>query len=168
MILRRILILPLLYFEARKISGKGFALRLMLFLAARPWHIMLSPWGLQSNFLLFVLWIAFTTLQYSTKETKWNLVTISFSLRLYAYGTVYLAFSLRLIPAIQILLLCRRVTVEKMVLGLMALAVVARLIGLFEPVNFLRPTTVKMGARTDSRLPASRFVPSPRSPALVR
>jgi len=154
-----ILTLPFLFFEARKISSKGFALRSMLFLAARPWHIMLSPWGLQLNFPLFFL-IAFTTLQHSTKETWWIPVTVSACTLPVCVWHGVSGRSLLLIPAIQILLHCRRVIVEKMVLGLMVLAVVARLIGLFGPVNFLRLTTVNMGARTDPRLPASRFVPS--------
>ncbi len=155
MLLTGLLTLPLLYFAAKSIAGRNFALISMFLLAISPWHIMLSRWGLESNVLPFIFLASFAALIRSrANNAKFVLGCLGLAACLYAYGTAYAAVPIFLALAVPILLIFKRVRPKHLVIGLTVFGVLAVPIGLFLIVNTLHWDTLHLGPISVPRLPA--------------
>jgi 4-amino-4-deoxy-L-arabinose transferase-like glycosyltransferase len=154
MLLTGILTLPLLYFAARPIAGRNFALIAMFLLAISPWHIMLSRWGLESNVLPFIFLASFAALVRARPGNAGFLAAcIGLALCLYAYGTAYAAVPVFLALAISILLIYKRVRVKQLMVGLAVFGLLAIPLGLFIAVNTWQWDTLQLGPVSIPRLP---------------
>ena len=80
------------YSVAKRTLGEKFALISTFLVAISPWHVLLSRWGLESNFLPFVFLLGYACLLKSARDNHWFVAAnLFFGLCLYAYGTAYVA-----------------------------------------------------------------------------
>jgi predicted MFS family arabinose efflux permease len=155
MLVSGILTLPLVYFVGLHTFGKRFALIAMFLLAVCPWHIVLSRWGLESNFLPFVFVLGYACLLKSKVDNAWFLAScLFFALCLYAYGSAYAAIPVFLLGAVPVMLLAKRISRRNLILGFLVLLIVGAPIGLFLLVNTLQLDPVQLGGITVPRLPS--------------
>lgn len=155
MLLSGLLTLSLVYFVADRTWGEKFALLVLFLFAISPWHIVLSRWGLESNFLPFLFLLGYACLLKSTANNHWFIVASAcFAFCLYAYGTAYVAVPVFLFCAVLILLRSKRVSVRNLIIGLTVLAAIGLPIGLFVLINTLQLDSLHVGIFTIPRLPS--------------
>jgi len=155
MLISGILTLPLVYFVAKRTVNEKFALLAMFLLAISPWHIMLSRWLFEGNFLPFVFLLGYACLLKSTVNNNWFiLANVFLGLCLYAYGTAYAAIPAFLACTVSILLWSKRVSIRNLIIGLIALVIVSLPIGLFILVNTLQLSSLHLGFLTIPSLPS--------------
>jgi hypothetical protein len=155
MLLAGIATLPLVYCVAKRTWNEQFALISLLLLAISPWHIILSRWGLESNFLPFVFLLGYFCILKSATDNGWFIggaALLGFCL--YAYGTAYVAVPFFLACTIPILLWSKRVSIRTLVVALVVFAIVALPIGLFLFVNTFHLSDIHLGVITIPRLPS--------------
>jgi len=155
MLISGLLTLPLMYFVARRTFGPAAAAIATFLLAISPWHIVLSRWGLESNFLPFVFMLAYACLLASSTRNFWFVVSCGlFAIALYAYGTAYAAVPLFLLAAVPILWRANRLTPGTVLLGGAVFVGVATPIVVFLVINALgEDGGVQLGPLTVPRLP---------------
>lgn len=82
--------LPLFYALLHATTDRRTARIGVVLLAASPWHIMVSRWGLDSNLLPFVFLLATVLLVRAASHPRWLIgAGFMYGLALYAYGTAY-------------------------------------------------------------------------------
>ncbi len=154
MLITGILTLPLVFFVAKRMLGKGYGLLAMFLLAISPWHIILSRWGLESNLLPFTFLLGFACLLKLSIDNYWFVpASLFFALSLYAYGTAYAAVPIFILLAIPLLLYSKKASGKSLVLGLAMLLIVGGPIGLLVLVNSLGLASIHIGIFTIHRLP---------------
>lgn len=155
MLLSGILTLTLVYFVAMQTMNKKFALIALFLLAISPWHIILSRWGLESNFLPFVFLIGYACLLKSRVDNKWFITScLFFALCLYTYGAAYAAIPVFLVCTVPVLLQAKRVSRRNLIVGFLVLAIVGAPIALFLLVNTLHLNPIQLSFITIPRLPS--------------
>jgi hypothetical protein len=137
MLVSGILTPPLVYFVARRTMGEKYALLSMFFLAICPWHIVLSCWGLESNFMPFVFLLGYTCLLMSEAYNNW-----------FVSATVFLAC------AIPILVRWKKVSARNLIVGRVVFVVLSLPIGIFIFVNTLELRGIQLGIFTIPLLPS--------------
>lgn len=125
-------------------------------LAISPWHIMLSRWGLDSNFfpavLLLAMWALVVAL--SRKRTP-VLAPALFALSLYAYGTAYFVVPLFVLSVYVYLAVVRRLTWRAAAIGLLAFGVVAAPVLTFIVINQYHLPSLFIGPFSIPQLPST-------------
>lgn len=127
-----------MYAVGRMLAGRNFALFALFALVISPWHIMMSRWGLESNLLPAIVFLAFAFLLRSIKSPR-NIIPAFFllALSLYAYGTAYLFVPLFVLGILAYGLKRRLIDVKHWGIGLVVMTVIATPIGLFVLINLL-------------------------------
>jgi hypothetical protein len=159
MLLAGILSLPLAYFIGLRMLGRTPALLGMFLLAICPWHILLSRWGLESNFLPFVFLAGFACLLNAYKTNHWYVLACAvMALCLYAYGPAYVEVPVFLACASLLMVRFGRIGLRNVVQGGLVFALLAAPMVAFVLVNSLGLETLHVGPVTIPRLPAeARF-----------
>ncbi len=144
----------------KKEHSEEIALAGMAFLAITPWHLMLSRWGLESNFLpgFLLLGLYFTVA--GMEESKYFLPAgIFYGLSLYAYATVWPVMPVIVGGTAAAVLIYKRGKVDKWFwIGLVILAIVALPLVLFVFVNYGLMPEFKLGFLSIPKLAARRSV----------
>lgn len=155
-----ILTLPLIYWVSKRIFGARPGLLAMLFLAVNPWHILLSRWGLDQNLLPFVFTLAFAMLLESLRHGIWIIpACVLFSLCFYIYGPSYFIVPFVLGVSIWAVLRGRLIRRKLILIGIALFALIAIPISIFLIINTLGFQSLKVGAVTIPRMPATpRFL----------
>ncbi len=154
MLIAGILSLPLIYVIAKHIGDEKYALIAMFLLAISPWHIVLSHWGFEGNSLPFIFMIGFACLLKSREGNYWFILAcLFFGLSLYAYWTAHAAIIIFMICSVSVLIYAKRVSVRKLLFGLLILFLIGLPIGLFVLINLLHLDTIHLGVVTIPRLP---------------
>src|SRR5271157_3626392 len=154
MLISGILTIPLLYFAAKQTLGEVFGLLSMFFLAICPWHILLSRWGLESNFLPFVFLLGYACLLKATKNNYWFIIgCVFFAMALYSYGTAYAIVPIFLLCTCWILLKANQSTLGITLTGIFVFIVLALPIALFIFINSLGLKSFQLGLITIPHLP---------------
>ncbi len=114
------------YLLVRRLADTPTALWAVFLLALCPWHVMMSRWALESNFLPGVFLLAVWALVEGTRRPRFFLLaSVCFALSLYAYGTAYFAVPVFLFLASIYVLWKRRITWRWYGLGVGLFALVA-------------------------------------------
>jgi hypothetical protein len=149
-----ILSLPLMYLVGTDTFDRRLGLLSMFFLAISPWHILLSRWGLESNFLPFVFLAGYVCLLGTRKLSAWLIpACILFGLCLYAYGTSYAVVPVFLLFALGTLAHNKLIGRRDLIPGAAAFVVLAIPIGLLLLVNTFHLTSIRLGPVTIPRFP---------------
>jgi 4-amino-4-deoxy-L-arabinose transferase-like glycosyltransferase len=146
--------LGLFYWVGRQIAGQRLALLALFLLVISPWHLVLSRWALESNFLPGVILIAVTLLLYAQQHRKQlYLATIFFALSLYAYSTAY-AFVPLFLGCYAIFALWYRIySFRQWLVAGIAFIVVTFPIALFVLVNLFKWSSLDLGVFSVPRMP---------------
>jgi 4-amino-4-deoxy-L-arabinose transferase-like glycosyltransferase len=160
MLISGILSLPLVYVIAQKTFDKRLAMLSMFFVAISPWHIMLSRFGLESNFFPFLFLLAYACLLATTANQGWFLpACLLFALCFFNYGPSYLIVPMFLANAIWILKREKLIGTEHLAAGLVVLVLVGMPMVLYVLINALGLNSLHLGIITIPRLPAqARFL----------
>jgi 4-amino-4-deoxy-L-arabinose transferase-like glycosyltransferase len=109
--------LPAFYELTRRIQNRRFALLSVFLLSVMPWHIMISRWALESNFLPGFLVIAALFLAMSTENSRWFPVSMLFyGLSLYCYAAAWTVMPLIILGPILYLLFSKRLKIDRWIL----------------------------------------------------
>lgn len=150
-----LLTLPVMYWVGKRIGGRLTALIAMFLLAISPWHIIMSRWGHEANFLPFVFIVGFAFLLESSANNWWFVAAASvFAVSLYGYAPALATVPIFLAFAIPVLVFARRLTFWRLAAGLAVFAVVTTPIALFVIVNSLRLDGLRLGIFSIPRLPS--------------
>jgi hypothetical protein len=160
MLLSGILSLPLVYFIARKTFGKELGLLSMFFVAISPWHIMLSRFGLESNFFPFLFLVAYACLLMAFADNRWFIpACLLLALCFFNYGPAYIIVPMFLANAIWLLLRQKLVSPRCLTAGLATLVVVSLPMVLYVVINALGLASIQLGPVTIPHLPIqARFL----------
>lgn len=144
------------YFLAKKIRGERFALTAMAFLTIVPWHIMISRWAYDCNFLPGFLVYSLLFLVMGTENRRYLLLSgLFFGLSLYTYAADWMVLPILVFGSILWLLYCRKIHFSRyLLLFFIILAVMALPLILFVAVN--------MGVTPEIRTP---FLSIPKMPS---
>jgi uncharacterized membrane protein len=154
MLISGILTIPLVYFIAKQTLGEAFGLLSMFFIAICPWHILLSRWGLESNFFPFVFLLGYACLLMASKSYSWFILgCIFFAQALYAYGTAYAIIPIFMICACWILYKEKQIPLRITLAGILVFTIFALPISLFIVINSFRLNGLHFGLMTIPRLP---------------
>jgi len=154
MLISGILTIPLVYFVAQQMMGEVFGLLSMFFLAICPWHILLSRWGLESNFLPVIFLLGYSCLLKAAKNNYWFIIScIFFAMALYSYGTAYAIVPIFLFCTCWILLKAKQSTLGITLTGTLIFIILALPIALFIAINSMRLNSIQLGVITIPRLP---------------
>jgi 4-amino-4-deoxy-L-arabinose transferase-like glycosyltransferase len=149
-----VICLAVFYWLARRIAGRRLAAVALFVLAISPWHIVLSRWALESNFLPGVILAAVALLIKAQERPRLLYLSFGFfALSLYAYSTAY-AF----VPAFLILygiyaLHKRLYSLKDWLIACTTFTIIAIPIALFVFVNLFKLTTIDSGFFTAPRMP---------------
>ena len=146
--------LGLFYWVGRQVGGQRLALLTLFLLVISPWHLVLSRWALESNFLPGVILIAVALLLYAQQHRKrLYLATIFFALSLYAYSTAY-AFVPLFLGLYALYSFWHRIySFREWVFATAAFVVVAFPIALFVLVNLFKWNSLDLGFFSVPRMP---------------
>ncbi len=154
MLLAGIASLPLIYLVGTMTFNRQVGLLGAFLLAISPWHILLSRWGLESNFLPFVFLLAYACLLLGLKRRAWLFAAcLLFGISLYAYGTAYAVVPVFIICAFVIMTRRTLVRPRDIAIGALLFSAVAAPIGLFLAINSLQLPSIALGPITIPRLP---------------
>ena len=127
--------LPAFYGIVREIRGRKAALLAIFILAIMPWHIMMSRWGLESNFYPGILTIAtYFLIRGNTKHTFLPLAALFYGLSLYCYASPWIVMPL-LVAGSFIMIYWHKKADRYLVMSLAVLLTVAFPLLLFVMVN---------------------------------
>lgn len=160
MLISGILSIPLVYFVATRIFDRRVGLLAMFCMAISPWHILLSRWGLESNFLPFVFLLGFACTLAGLSRRVWFFVAcMLFGASLYAYGTAYAVVPVFLLLAFTALARGKHLSWRVLATSLAVFTLIAAPIGLLLAVNTFKLNSVEIGALSVPRLPSqARFL----------
>ncbi len=160
MLISGILSLPLIFLVGRKTINTHFGFLSMFFLAISPWHIVLSRWGLESNFFPFLFLIGYSCLLYIEKDRRWFIpACFFFALSLYAYSTAFAMVPIFMVGMTIILSRTQSAKIRELIPGFSTFIIVAIPMGIFVLINTLGLNSIRLGPITIPRLPVSaRFV----------
>lgn len=146
--------LALFYWVARRIAGPRLAVVALFILAISPWHIVLSRWALESNFLPGTMLIAMALLIFAQERPRLLYLSFAFfAVSLYAYSTAY-AFVPVFFLMYGIYALRHRIySIKDWVIACSVFAVVAAPIMLFVIVNLFKLETIDLGLFSVPRMP---------------
>lgn len=144
------------YFLAKKIRGEKFALTAMAFLTVVPWHIMISRWAYDCNYLPGFLVYSVLFLVMGTENQKFlPLSGLFFGLSLYTYAADWIVMPILVLGSVLWLLCCRKIHFSGYLVSFFAiLAVLAVPLILFVAVN--------MGLLAEIKTP---FISIPKMPS---
>ncbi len=136
-VLLSILSLIVFYFFCRETGGEKRALIGMLVLAVMPWHIMISRWALESNFLPGMLLLAETCVLLAVRR-PWMAVPASalFPLSLYAYSAAWIVLPPLLLLSFVWLIRRNHAVLRCLPAAIAVMVVLAAPIVLFALVNY--------------------------------
>jgi len=150
-----ILTIPIMYWIGKKIAGQRVGLLAMFLLAISPWHIIMSRWGHEANFLPFVFIVGFAFLLGSAADNQWFIAAAGvLGLCMYSYAPALAAVPIFLALAIPVLVFARKITRLTLLVGLAVFATVAAPIGLFVLINSLKLNSLRIGFLSIPRLPS--------------
>ena len=138
MLITSILTVPMFYYVVKKAAGVNTALFASMFLAIAPWHILLSRWALESNFLPFVFLGGVCLLIHAAEKKNTLFFVLAagvFSLSMYAYATVCFVMPLFLGIVCGLLLLNKMITPKQLLLSGLCFLIAAVPLALFYIVN---------------------------------
>jgi hypothetical protein len=160
MLVSGVLSLPLVYFIARKTFSKELGLLSMFFVAISPWHIMLSRFGLESNFFPFLFLLAYACLLLTFADNRWFIAAcLLFALCFFNYGPSYIIVPLFLANAIWILRRQKLISSRYTIAGLATLAIISLPMALYVIVNAFGLASMHVGPVTIPHLPIqARFL----------
>lgn len=146
--------LMLFYWVARKIAGPKLAVVALFILSISPWHIVLSRWALESNFLPGTILIAMALLIVAQERPRLLYLSFAFfAVSLYAYSTAY-AFVPLFFLIYGIYALRHKIySIKDWLIACAVFAVIAAPIMLFVIVNLFKLDTIDMGVFTVPRMP---------------
>ncbi len=154
MLLAGIASLPLIYLVGTMTFNRQVGLAGTFLLAISPWHILLSRWGLESNFLPFVFLLAYACLLLGLRRRAWLYAAcLLFGISLYAYGTAYAVVPVFIIFALVVMTRGAPVQPRELAIGMLLFIAVAAPISLFLVINSLRLPSIALGPMTIPRLP---------------
>jgi len=144
MMLSGIITLLLFYLFMRELFSKHTALLGVFMLAICPWHIMLSRWAIESNFVIMLAVLAMLFFAKAWKKEIWFIpAMLVASLFMYAYS-VTLVFLTIFIPSIVIYVFVKKiVSLKYILLGIGVFLVVSIPMVIFLIVNKLELETCK-------------------------
>lgn len=125
------------YFLARKIRGGRFALTAMAFMTVVPWHIMISRWAYDCNYLPGFLVYSVLFLVMGTENRKFlPLSGLFWGLSLYTYAASWIVMPILVLGSVLWLLCCRKISFSRYLVYFFAiLGVLATPLILFVAVN---------------------------------
>lgn len=146
--------LMLFYWVARKIAGPKLAIVALFILSISPWHIVLSRWALESNFLPGTMLLAMAFLIFAQERPRFLFVSFAFfALSLYAYSTAYAFVPLFFLMYGIYALRHKIYSLKECLIACVVFAVVAAPIMLFVIVNLFKLETINLGFFTVPRMP---------------
>lgn len=149
-----VLCLVLVYFAGALIAGRTYGALAMFIVAISPWHIVLSRWALESNFLPGVILIATTLLMLAQKHRRMLFFPFAFfALSLYAYSTAYAFVPIFFVGYAVYAFYHRIFSIKEWVVACLTFGVLAAPIFLFVIVNFLKLDTITVANFTIPRMP---------------
>jgi 4-amino-4-deoxy-L-arabinose transferase-like glycosyltransferase len=146
--------LMIFYWLARKIAGRRLAIVALFLLAISPWHIVLSRWALESNFLPGVILIAIALLVRAQESPRLLYLSFAFfAISLYAYSTAY-AFVPVFLALYGIYALRHRLyQIKDWTIACSVFAIISLPIALYVFVNLFKLNTIDAGIFTAPRMP---------------
>ncbi|AQT59180.1 NPCBM/NEW2 domain-containing protein [Cellvibrio sp. PSBB023] len=146
--------LALFYWVARRIAGPKLAVVALFILAISPWHIVLSRWALESNFLPGTMLVAMALLIFAQERPRLLYLSFAFfAVSLYAYSTAY-AFVPVFFLMYGIYALWHRIySIKDWIIACSVFAVVAAPIMLFVIVNLFKLETIDLRLFSVPRMP---------------
>lgn len=146
--------LMLFYWIARKIAGPKLAVIALFILSISPWHIVLSRWALESNFLPGTILIAMAFLILAQERPRLLYLSFAFfALSLYAYSTAY-AFVPLFFVIYGVYALKRKIySFKDWAIACAVFGVAAIPIMLFVIVNLFKLDSIDMGLFSVPRMP---------------
>ncbi len=130
------LTLIVLYLLLKKLSDKNVAFWCTLVLAICPWHIMMSRWALESNFIVGVLTLAvYFLVSADNKVYRIIIAGITMGLVLYCYSATWTVIPLLVIGILTYLFINKEITIKSIIIYLISLGIVAIPLLLFVAVN---------------------------------
>jgi hypothetical protein len=155
MLLSGILTMLLVFGIARRLFSPSVAWFSLALMVVNPWHIMLSRWALESNFLPFWFALAVYCLTLSKQRPIFFAVTGAIlGVCLYAYGTAYLVVPLFFIGLLLGNIRWRVVSWKMCLLAALLLMVLGAPIALFLAVNSFGLPTIHVGPITIPNMPS--------------
>lgn len=144
----------LFYWVARRISGPKLAAIALFILAISPWHIVLSRWALESNFLPGTMLIAVALLIFAQERPRLLYLSFAFfAVSLYAYSTAY-AFVPVFFLMYGIYALRHKIySIRDWVIASSVFMLIAAPIILFVIVNVFELETIDLGLFSVPRMP---------------
>ncbi len=162
MVISGILTLLVIYGIARKLFSPSAAILALFLLAISPWHIMMSRWAVESNFLPFVFSLAFLCLLNVDRNPLWFPAgTALLAVSLYAYATAHFVVPLFLLLVVVFLFIKPVISKRVLFAGIALFTVLAFPIFLYIIVNIFQLQPIHLGLITIPRLISDpRFVAS--------
>ncbi len=146
--------LMIFYWLARKIAGRRLAIVALFLLAISPWHIVLSRWALESNFLPGVILIAVALLVRAQESPRLLCLSFAFfAISLYAYSTAYAFVPVFLVLYCIYALRHRLYKIKDWAIACSVFAVISLPIALYVFVNLFKLNTIDAGIFTAPRMP---------------
>lgn len=146
--------LALFYWLARKIAGRRLAVVALFLLAISPWHIVLSRWALESNFLPGIILIAVALLLRAQESPRQLYLSFAFfAISLYAYSTAYAFVPVFLVLYGIYALRHRLYGIKDWTIACSVFAVISLPIALYVFVNLFKLNTIDAGFFTAPRMP---------------
>lgn len=126
-----------IYLMSLKLFDEKNALWACFVITFSPWHIMMSRWGLESNFIIGFLTIAvYFLVSADHKKTRIILAAVFMGLTLYCYSAVWIVLPVLVIGILVYLVIEHKINVKEIVIYLLILTVIAIPLLLFVAVNY--------------------------------
>ncbi len=162
-LLAGILIIPLFFLIGKRLINSRFGLLCMFLVAISPWNITGSRYGHEAYFVPFTFSLGFYLVLLSLESSKIFLWAMAvFALCLYGYNTTFSTIPIFLAIMILQLLITKKISWQKILLGVGVFLFLAAPILLFVLINSLQLETIHISRLTIPRLPNE-----PRYEALV-
>jgi hypothetical protein len=142
------------YFLAKRIRNEKFALVATFLLAVMPWHVMMSRWALDCNFLPGFLVIATLFLLKGTEDSRWLPVSMLFyGLSLYCYAAAWPVMPIIVLGSVIYLLAVKKLKPDRwLLLSLCILLILTIPLILFILVNMGYMDEIRSGFISIPRL----------------
>ncbi len=126
-----------IYLMSLKLFDEKTALWICFVLSFSPWHIMMSRWGLESNFIIGFLTVAvYFLISADHKKSQIILGAVFMGLSLYCYSASWAVYPFLVIGILVYLGIERKMTVKEIILYAVILSAVALPLLLFVAVNY--------------------------------
>src|SRR5258708_407308 len=154
MLISGILTLPVVFLVARRLFNQRTAFLAMFLVAISPWHILLSRWGTDINFLPFMFLLGFACCVEATRDQRFFIpACIFFAFCFYIYGTSYFIVPFFLGSVALVLIRAKMMDKRSLVLGLSLFCLIVVPVILFILINAFDWSALHIGPVTIPRLP---------------